>query len=83
MSAHHRSPETALRSFGALILRKRIQKGYSSAELAVKLKISQSSLSRIENGNREPRFEIVRRLNHHLDIASNVMSYLRGGNFNE
>jgi transcriptional regulator with XRE-family HTH domain len=81
-SKHHRAEESALRAFGALIVRKRIMRGLSSEELADLMGISQSSLSRIENGSREPRFEIVRRLNKHLDIAESVLEYLKGGKFN-
>ncbi len=83
MSKHHRAPETELRSFGALVVRKRLQRGLSSEELSKRLRISQSSLSRIENGGREPRFEIVRRLHRELDIADDVIRYLNGGNFND
>lgn len=79
---HHRASEEDLRAFGRLIVRKRLEKGLSSEDLSVLVGISQSSLSRIENGGREPRFEIVRRLNKHLDIADNVLDYLKGGKFN-
>ena len=60
-----------------------MQKGLSSEELSIRLGISQSSLSRIENGNREPRFEIIRRLHCQLDIAEDILHYLDGGNFND
>lgn len=60
-----------------------MQKGLSSDELSRMLGISQSSLSRIENGGREPRFEIVRRLHKYLNIAEDVVRYLNGGNFND
>lgn len=83
MSRHHRAPESELRSFGALIVRKRMQRGISSEELAGRIGVSQSSLSRIENGGREPRFEIVRRLHRELDIADDVLRYMNGGNFND
>jgi transcriptional regulator with XRE-family HTH domain len=83
MNRHHRSSDKELRSFGALVARKRIQKGITAFALAARMGISSTSLSRIENGGREPRFEIVRRLHRELDIAENVLNYLKGGNFND
>lgn len=82
MPRHFRSSEDDLRSFGTLIARKRMQRGLTSKELSARVGISLTSLSRIENGNREPRFEIVRRLHKELEIAENILKYLNGGTFN-
>lgn len=77
----HRAEDRDLRAFGALIVRKRTAKGLTSRELADKLEVSQSCLSRIENGSREPRLEIMRRLHRVLDLKTNIMNYMETGRF--
>jgi transcriptional regulator with XRE-family HTH domain len=58
-------------------------KGLTSKQLADLCGIGQASLSRIENGSREPRFEIVKRLHKQLDLTDNIIHYLNGGNFSD
>ena len=64
-----------------MIVRKRIEKGMTSAELADRIEVSQSCLSRIENGSREARLEILRRLNNALNIEKNLSQFLKNGTF--
>jgi len=77
----YRTPESALRSFGALIARKRLAAGMSAQELADKVGVSPTLISKIENGQREPRLEIIKMLEKELDIACEVFSYIRTGRF--
>lgn len=77
----HRASDRDLRAFGALIVRKRTQRGLTSDELATRIKVSQSCLSRIENGSRETRLEIIRRLHGVLDLRESITNYLETGQF--
>lgn len=53
----------------------------SSLELSQKIETSQSCLSRIENGSREPRLEIIRRLHRELDLTNELIKYMNTGSF--
>lgn len=77
----NRSEEQYRRAFGALVARKRLSQGIAASELASKIGVTASCLSRIENGSREPRLEIMRRLDGQLDIAENLTNYLKTGKF--
>lgn len=77
----HRLNERTLRAFGALIVRKRIEIGMTSLQLSERLKVSQSCLSRIENGSREVRLEMLTRLDEVLNISDNVVRFMKTGKF--
>lgn len=81
MSKHHRAPDAALREFGSLIVQKRQEQGKTSREMADLLGISQSCLSRIENGTREVRLEILRKLHIILNISGPIRKYIETGKF--
>ncbi len=78
-----RSEETELREFGSLVARTRIDQGKTGAELSEAIGIGESSLSRIENGNRECRLGIMRLLNVALDgaLSDPIKLYLNEGRF--
>lgn len=78
-SKHHRAPNTTLRVLGALVTRKRHELGLSSRALAKELGLSQSGLSRIENGDREMRLEILRKLVSVLNLWAELERYLKTG----
>jgi DNA-binding XRE family transcriptional regulator len=77
----HRSDPETLRVFGSLIAHKRISAGITSADMASSIGVSQPCLSRIENGNRELRLEILYRLSQRLPLEDVVIHYLRTGTF--
>jgi len=76
-----RSPNKTLREFGALIVKKRTTSGRSSREMADLIGISQSCLSRIENGSREVRLGMLRKLNAVLGLEREFLRYLKTGKF--
>jgi len=53
----------------------------STEELADAVGVSQSLISRIENGHREPRLEIIMMLNNVLNISDSIVNYLKTGEF--
>lgn len=57
------------------IKRARINKGYSQTDLAKKLKIARQSISKYENGDREPKLEMWKKLSDALDVS---IPYLQG-----
>jgi len=77
----HRSHRPTLLSFGALIARRRLMANLSTEELAEAVGVSQSLISRIENGHREPRLEIIMMLNNVLNISDSIVNYLKTGEF--
>lgn len=81
MSKHHRASDKALRTLGSLIVLRRQERGLTSREMAEELGISQSCLSRIENGSREIRLEILHKLCQRLDLEGEVVKYLKTGKF--
>ncbi len=61
--------------FGERLRELRKQAGFSQSELAVKLKISKSSVNMYERGEREPGFEIMEAI---ADLFNVDMDYLYG-----
>ncbi|WP_125763583.1 helix-turn-helix domain-containing protein [Companilactobacillus hulinensis] len=57
------------------IKRARINKGYSQTDLAKKLKIARQSISKYENGDREPKLEMWKKLAQELGVT---VPYLQG-----
>lgn len=53
-------------NIGALLKRKRIQKGISQTELSRKTEIKRTYLSQIEHGKRIPKFKTVELIAFHL-----------------
>jgi len=53
----------------------------SSLELSQRIETSQSCLSRIENGSREPRLEIIKRLHGVLNLSAELLKYMDTGSF--
>lgn len=78
---HHRAGDETLREFGSLVARRRQERGCTSRELAKLLDMSHSCLSRIENGQREIRLDVLRRLCALLGLEAVVIKYLRTGKF--
>lgn len=77
----HRSSEEILTRFGSFIAHRRLARGLTSREFASKLGVSQSMVSRIEAGEREPRLDLLRRLNVAIGIEDAITQYLRDGSF--
>ena len=83
MSDHHRAEQDVLREFGAIVVRRRREKGMTAGELAAKMGVSKSCVSRLENGSREIRLEILRKLNEVLKIGPDVLRYIEHGYFSQ
>lgn len=77
----HRSSEELLRTFGSFVAHKRLTSGLTAREFADKLGVSQSMVSRIESGQREPRLDLLRNINMVLGIEDALVEYLRNGVF--
>lgn len=81
MGKHNRATDNTLRELGSLIARRRHEKGKTSAEVAELLEITQSGMSRIENGSREIRLDMLRRIAIILDLHDPIANFLRYGKF--
>lgn len=78
----HRATSNDLRTFGSIVVELRTTAGLSTTVLAGRLGVSQSTLSRIESGNREPRLEIIRMLCEALPgLNARITAYLIKGSF--
>jgi|SRR6185503_10591726 len=77
----HRSSEETLRLFGSFVAHRRLAAGITSRDFAAKLGVSQSMVSRIEAGAREPRLDLLRRINSAIGIEDAIVEYLRHGRF--
>ncbi len=75
----HRADIQRLRTFGSYITQKRIDLGMNAEDLAKKMKVGTSTVSRIENGEREIRLEVLFRLHKVLNIADDIATYLKTG----
>lgn len=56
-------------NLGENIKKARIKKGYSQAELAEKIGVSQAAIYYWENGKREPNFETIHKIANALDVS--------------
>jgi transcriptional regulator with XRE-family HTH domain len=67
-------------SFGHLIRQARKNKGYSQRELAEKLKLDFTYLSKLENNRADyaPKEEVIRSLAVHLDLDAEELIFLSG-----
>ena len=67
-------------SFGHLIRQARKNKGYSQRELAEKLQLDFTYLSKLENNRADyaPKEEVIRALAVHLDLEAEELIFLSG-----
>lgn len=65
-------------SFGKLIWQARRKKGWSQRELAAKVGVDYTYLSKLENDHVEPSEEVIRELAHHLELNAEELMYLAG-----
>jgi len=72
--------DEARENIGALLKRKRIQKGISQTELSRKTDIKRTYLSQIENARRIPKFKTVELIAFHLgeDVDSLIKEAKQG-----
>lgn len=63
-------------NIGNTIKEIRKRKGFSQQELAKKSEVSQTYLSQIENGERNPTLEVLQKISVALDIPFPVLSFL-------
>ncbi len=77
----HRTSEEVLLTFGNLIRAKRRSTGVTGSGLARMIGLSQSSLARIELGEREPHLDVIRKLHKILNLKDEVLKYLEKGKF--
>lgn len=61
---------------GEAIKKARKAKGYKQNEFAVKCEISQSHLSRIENGKSNPSIKVLKVFQSHIHVPLSVLMYL-------
>ncbi len=79
-----RATKAELVEFGSLVSAIRINSGMTARELSDRMGVSQSMISRIENGSREPRLDIVRKLCASLPgLSDRIICYLQTGVFKE
>jgi HTH-type transcriptional regulator, competence development regulator len=66
--------------FGSLIKQARKEKGYSQRELADKLGVDFTYLSKLENNNAKyaPKEDVIRQLAHFLSLEENELVFLAG-----
>ena len=71
---------TTAESFGELIKQARKDKGYSQKELAKKLGVDFTYLSKLENdrGDYAPKEQVIRGLARHLDLEEEELIFLAG-----
>ena len=67
-------------NFGSLIKQARKEKGYSQRELAGKLGVDFTYLSKLENDNAKyaPKEDVIRKLAHFLSLEENKLVFLAG-----
>jgi HTH-type transcriptional regulator, competence development regulator len=67
-------------SFGHLIRQARKDKGYSQRELAEKLQVDFTYLSKLENNRADypPKEDVIRSLASHLDLNAEELIFLSG-----
>jgi len=65
-------------SFGKLIWQARRKRGWSQRELAAKVGVDYTYLSKLENDHVEPSEEVIRELAHHLELNAEELMYLAG-----
>lgn len=70
--------EEQSQSFGKLIWQARRKKGWSQRELAAKVGVDYTYLSKLENDHVEPSEEVIRELAHHLELNAEELMYLAG-----
>ncbi len=58
---------------GSTIRRFRLASGLSQSELARRVEVSPSFLSRVEHGQREPTLSVLRRFAEHLNVPFGVL----------
>jgi transcriptional regulator with XRE-family HTH domain len=82
--SQHKPSETALWYLGLRINNLRVAKGYSLQELADRIGMSRSGMSRFESGLREPSLEVLRMLSVEFpEIIGMVTCYLKNGYFSK
>lgn len=77
----HRTSVEALESLGRILRQRRGELGVTGTALAKMAGLSQSSLARLELGEREPHLEVLRRLHKLLDLKTPVLNFLSTGKF--
>ncbi len=78
---HHRPSKANMLVFGAKVREMRLAAGLSAVEMATRMGTSQSCVSRIEGGTREPNIEVVRMLQQVVNVFPMVRHYIRTGKF--
>ena len=77
----YRSSAETLKHFGSFVAHRRLAMGLQAQELAQRMGTSPTVISRIESGEREPRLDLLRRINLALGIEDALIEYLRNGKF--